>query len=212
MRNIILVALLGVFFLNSCNQTTKTNTEQKDSLATTVDSTVLDSTRTADDVIHAFVKAYAQKSNAGVNALIHPDLGLKIIHRPGAADTYTKVDSMDFAHPIPHYYPYPKIVSDYALSYGKVPVFDCGTEKWNKSGMYCDTTNRPNQLTTIMNFEKDYEPNKYSNAVLQEIQAQEKASYRVVSTTETPLVFHLTKYKGAWYVTVLDRAYGSCEA
>jgi len=78
--------------------------------------------------------------------------------------------------------------------------------------LYCDTLTHPNQLSAIIDFEKEYEPKKYSNAVIQEVKAQEKDSYRVVVTTETPLVFHLTKYKGEWYVTALDRAYGSCEA
>jgi len=213
MRNIISMALVAMFFFYSCNQTTKTNKETKDSVATTVSINERDSSNSIDQVVRSFATAYANKSNTGVNALIHPDLGLKIIYRPGAADTYLRVDSIDFAKPIPNYFPYPTIINNFSkLNYETIPVFDCGLEKWNKTGMFCDTITHPNQLSTIIDFERDYEPKKYSNALIKEIKAQEKDSYRVVITTEIPLVFHLTKYQGAWYVTVLDRAYASCEA
>jgi len=122
MRNLFLTAVIAVLFFNSCNQTTKPNTETKDSTATIVELNEVESSSNIDQVIHAFVKAYGNKSNAGVNALVHPDLGLKIIYRPGAADTYTQVDSIDFAKPLPSYFPYPTIISDFSsLNYEAVP-------------------------------------------------------------------------------------------
>lgn len=200
-----------------CNRSS--NSENSESQIDSVDTPIVDSVvaippqDTLAVCIQEFIQAYAQQNTKAVNKLIHPDLGLKIIYRPGVSDTYVKVDNFDFEKPIPSYYSYAKLKNPTSpLRYSRLPTFDCGTEKWNKYGVYCDTVNHPKQLSTIAAFEGEFDPEKYSPSLLKSLASEERDSYRVIVTAEHPLIFHVQKYKGDWYVTVLDRAYATCDA
>lgn len=213
MRNTFLFMLLVLVSFASCNQTNKSTVLTKDSVVNSDDIVTIDSAgNQLASVVNAFVEAYAHKSNSAVNALLHPDLGLTIIYRPGVSDTFIKMDSIDFSKPMPDYYGYPSLKNDFPLTYGKLPEFDCGTEKWNKLGLYVDSTDYPKQLRNIVAFENEFEPNKYTKKSIDTIRKGEKDSHRVILTTAHPLVFHVQKYQGKWYVTVLDRAYAGCDA
>ncbi|MBD1428868.1 hypothetical protein [Sphingobacterium litopenaei] len=212
MRN-IWIGLLALLTLTvSCNQ--GKNSEKivsKDSVTVVVPVTIEEQNQLSE-VITRFVRAYASKDNAKANALIHPELGIYIIYRPGASDTFVKMDSLDFAHPVPEVFAYPDLNTEFALTFEKLPSYDCGTEKWNKEGFICDTTAHPNQLSNITAFEDEFDEDKFSEEDLIRIEVSEKESYRVIVTADQPLIFHVRKYKGAWYVTTLDRAYAGCDA
>lgn len=203
---IILSALL-----TSCGQGTTNSGIKKDSL-TVVSPITVEEENDLTEVITRFVRAYASKDNNKVNRLIHPDLGFTIIYRPGAADTFVQVDSINFSKSVPDYFPYPTIKNDYALVFEKLPEFDCGREKWTKLGFFCDTTSHPNQLSNIVAFEKEFDESTLPEEQLDKIEVNEAASFRVILTLDTPLVFHVQRYQGAWYVTTLDRAYAGCDA
>lgn len=195
----------------SCNQGKKSDDVSTKDTASVVVPVTIDEQNQLSEVITRFARAYASKDNAKANALIHPDLGIHIIYRPGAADTFVKMDSIDFSKPIPEVYAYPDFSTEYALSFDKLPAFDCGTEKWDKLGFYCDTTSHPNQLSNIAAFEDEFD-DKFSEDDLLRIEIAEKESYRIIITSDTPLIFHVRKYNGLWYVTTLDRAYAGCDA
>lgn len=162
------------------------------------------------ETIIRFSEAYIAQNNEEANALIHPELGLYIIYRPGAANTYEKVDRIDFNDPFPEYFPYTTFESDYILTFEELPVFDCGKERWNKLGFFCDTTTQANDLTEIASF--DHEFNGIDDAALAEIEQLENDTFRVILTKDENLIFHIKQYQGKWYVFVLDRAYGWCDA
>lgn len=195
----------------SCNQGKKSDDVSTKDTASVVVPVTIDEQNQLSEVITRFARAYASKDNAKANALIHPDLGIHIIYRPGAADTFVKMDSIDFSKPITEVYAYPDFSTEYALSFDKLPAFDCGTEKWDKLGFYCDTTSHPNQLSNIAAFEDEFD-DKFSEDDLLRIEIAEKESYRIIITSDTPLIFHVRKYNGLWYVTTLDRAYAGCDA
>jgi hypothetical protein len=210
-KHCISLVLLFALFI-SCNQGKKSEkTTNQDSVVTVIPVTVEEQNHLSE-VITRFARAYSSKDNAKANALIHPDLGIYIIYRPGAGDTFVKMDSLDFANPIPEVFAYPELKTDYPLTYEKLPAFDCGTENWDKMGFVCDTTSHPNQLSNIAAFEDEFDENKFSDDDLIQIERAEKESYRIIITSEYPLVFHVRKFKGAWYVTTLDRAYAGCDA
>ncbi|MCA5006578.1 hypothetical protein [Sphingobacterium bovistauri] len=204
------ILLLSV--LIGCNEVKKSDKEQTRDTAMVVVPVTVDEQNQLAEVITRFARAYASKDNAKANALLHPDLGIHIIYRPGAADTFVKVDSLDFSKPVPEVYAYPEFSADYALAFDKLPTYDCGTEKWDILGFYCDTTSHPNQLSNIAAFEDEFEEDKFSEDDLIKLEVAEKESYRVIITADIPLIFHVRKYKGAWYVTTLDRAYAGCDA
>lgn len=214
MRKLLIGTLVFLIFLTSCNQSDESNT----TTITTEDTTevmtpaIIVDKGNLESVIYAFVKAYESKSNTNVNALIHPELGFTIIYREGVSDTFRKMDSINFAKPIPNYYDYPTIKSNSLVHFETLPEIDCGNEKWDKVGLFCDTTGHPNQVSHIMSFQNEFDANKYPASRIKSVVEEEKNSYRVVLSEEVPLVFHMRKYKGAWYVTTLDRAFGGCDA
>lgn len=207
MKKLLWTLLISSIFAVSCNSSSKKNEDNKDaadSIAT------FEQTQQLTEVITRFARAYISQDNDKVNALIHPDLGLYIIYRPGASDVYAHVSRIDFSKPVPNHFPYTTFQNDYTLTFEKLPVFDCGSEKWDKLGFFADTTATANQLTTIAIFRQEFE--NVSAAEVAQIEELEKDTYRIILTVNENLVFHVKKYEGAWYVIVLDRAYGWCDA
>lgn len=207
MRKLALAFCATALLLAACNPSSKKTEEKKDSVTLAVPTA---DTQAITEVITRFARAYLSQDNEKANALIHPQLGLYVIYRHGAMDTYLRVDSLDFKKPVPEHFPYTTFSNDYTLSFEAVPSYDCGGEKWDKLGFFCDTTLQADQLTAIGKFKLEFK--EINEAALTEIQSLEKDSYRVVLTNAENLIFHVKKYQGAWYVLVLDRAYGWCDA
>ncbi|MEJ5055229.1 hypothetical protein [Sphingobacterium sp. MYb382] len=210
MKNSFLFMSIILLVTVACGPTKKQNEEKKDSVTTLVDTTSIPVTANLKEVITEFAQAYVSQDQQKINTHINPELGLYIIYRPGAGDEYTHVDSINFKKPVPEHFPYGKISTTDLISFAKLPEFDCGTDRWSKLGFFCDTTKTPNQLSTIINFKKEFEP--ISSSEVSKIQTIEKDSYRVILTRGDNLIFHVKKYKDAWYVITLDRAYGWCDA
>ncbi|KGE14729.1 hypothetical protein [Sphingobacterium deserti] len=208
MRKIILAFCCVATLLAACNSSNKKSEETKDSVSTTMRPS--DEAQAMTEVITRFTRAYLSQDSEKANALIHPDLGLYIIYRPGAMDNYQQVERLDFKKPVPEHFPYTSFENDYVLSFAELPHYDCGGEKWDKLGFFCDSTKQANQLAQITAFKQEFE--QIDATTVNTIKELEKDSYRVILTNAENLIFHIKKYKGSWYVTVLDRAYGWCDA
>src|SRR5690606_25444766 len=116
MKNICVAFFISLMMLQACNQgARKTNETIKDSIT---QSSIDNAEEIGDisEVLTRFVRAYASRDQAKINSLLHPELGLTVIYRSGVSDNFTTVDSMDFAHPVPNYYPYPTLDNPYALT------------------------------------------------------------------------------------------------
>ena len=202
------IGILAIFIV-SCTSTNEKKEETKDS---TENRSIAfpEDTQGISEVITRFVRAYISQDAEKANALIHPQLGLYIIYRPGASDRYERVDRLDFKHPIPEHFSYTRFENDYPLTFDKLPTFDCGAETWDKLGFFCDTTSQADQLTKIAAFEHEY--GETSADELKQIEELEKDTFRVILTKDENLIFHVKKYQDKWYVLVLDRAYGWCDA
>lgn len=206
---ILLVLISLTILAASCNsKNNKSEKEQKDSVQQPI---VLEEARQPlSEVIEEFTAAYLAQDNEKANAHIHPDLGLLVIYRPGAMDTFERVDSLDFKKPFPQHFPYTKFTHDFTLTFDKVPEYDCGYDRWNKLGFFADTTAHADQLSNIAAFQREFD--EINDEQQEEIEDFEAGTYRVVLTKNENLIFHVKQYKGAWYVVVLDRAYGWCDA
>lgn len=164
------------------------------------------------EVVTQFVAAYNAQDNGAVNAFIHPDQGLIIVHRPGAVDWFEKVEKIDFGNPVPSYHAYDSATHSYPLRIASLPTYACETESWNKEGLYVDTLGTTNILQPIATHLDEFDDVELDTDYEADIEQAESGSYRVVLTSETPLVFHIKEIDGTWYVTILDRAYGDCSA
>lgn len=208
MKKVLMLFTLTLLLATSCRETKKQTEQTKDTVVTTIEP--LQDTTSMQDVILGFAAAYNTQDTAKTNAYIHPELGLYIIYTPGVADVYQKVKGLDFKKPVPEHFPYSKAKNEYNLRYESLPEFDCGKDRWTKLGFFCDSTATPDQLSQILDFKRDYE--NIPKTEVEQIKMIEKDSYRVILTKNDNLIFHVKRYKGAWYVTVLDRAYGWCDA
>lgn len=182
----------------------------------TIEKTVKkEDSETLEEVLEKLAKAYSDQDSKTVNTYIHPKLGIYIIYRPGALDSYVHQNSFNFSKPIPEYHSYEKLTYKGSLKSGKLPIFDCGTMKWDKLGFYYDKKSRPNELSQTAKFMNEILDAKISNTELQQLKNIEARSYRAIMTSnesEEPFVFHVTKEGEKWYITVIDRAYGGCDA
>lgn len=172
-------------------------------------------TETLEEVLEKLAKAYSEQDSKTITNYIHPKLGLYIIYRPGALDSYVHQYNFNFSKPVPEYHSYEKLIYKGPLKSGKLPIFDCGTMKWDKLGFYYDKKSRPNELSQTAKFMNEILDAKISSTELQQLRSIEAKSYRAIMTsneTEEPLVFHVTKEGSKWYITVIDRAYGGCDA
>ena len=198
-----------LLFLAACSSSTKKTEETKDTVETST-ATFPEDTQGISEVITHFANAYLSQDNEKANTYIHPDLGLYVIYRPGVSDIYERVDSLDFSKPIPAYFPYTSFKSEYTLTFGALPAYDCGLQKWDKLGFYCDTTSQADQLTAIATFQREF--NDVSNSELEEIKRLEKDTFRVILAKDEHLIFHVKKHQDNWYIFLLDRAYAGCDA
>ncbi|SJN21101.1 hypothetical protein [Sphingobacterium sp. JB170] len=210
MRNTLLALFGALLLLVSCNSSSKNNADAQGTVDSVVNVDSAHDARQLNEVITRFARAYISQDSQKANKLVHPDLGLYIIYRPGAMDTYYHADSLDFENPVPRHYPYPTITNDYPLSFQELPVFDCATDQWDKQGFIADTTKNADQLTYIAEFRHEFE--EVTDGELAQIKSFERGSYRIVLTSGENLIFHVKKHEGSWYVIVIDRAYGTCDA
>lgn len=217
-NNFFLLLLTSLWICVSC-----TNTKKQEESESVNDSSVLmnedvpNANNTGDrrfvsDMVIAFIKAYNERDNEKINSYIHPEAGIMFIHRPGAMDWFEKVSKIDFERPVPSYYPYASAENDYEITYEVAPKYDCGTEKWNKMGLFVDLTTATNLLKPIAANLNEFEDVQLAPDYLKQIEMAEKDSYRVVVTTPIPLIFHVKQFGNNWYATILDRGYADCGA
>ena len=172
-------------------------------------------TETLEEVLEKIAKAYTDQDSKTINNYIHPKLGIYIIYRPGALDSYVHQSNFNFSKPVPEYHSYEKLNYKGPLKAGKLPVFDCGTMKWDKLGFFYDKKSRPNELSQTAKFMNEILDAKINKTELQRLRNIETRSYRAIMTSnesEEPFVFHVTKEGEKWYITVIDRAYAGCDA
>ncbi|MFZ4261546.1 hypothetical protein ACFRAE_05855 [Sphingobacterium sp. HJSM2_6] len=214
LKLIRIIGLFGLLVFSSCNSSNKQQQQHLDS-SKRIAINNPEQIKQISEVITRFARAYLSQDQAKINALIHPEQGIAIIHRPGAADRYTIVDAIDFKHPVPSYYAYETFSNEQVLTFESLPSYDCGKEQWEKIGFFTDTTKNSGTqlLETIAKFLDEYEQIAYDEAIKSKINALETGSYRVIlALQDHHLIFHVKQFEEIWYVTILDRAYASCDA
>jgi len=167
-----------------------------------------------DKTIIKVVQAFKEKDATTLNGLINKDIGLIVMFRRGIPDEFSRTDKVDFKKPVPEYLPYFDFSTDYKIKYQTLPVFDCDSMKWSKAGIYCDTTQIDNLLsTTALQLEKN-KGEKVPDSEIEEFVKIENKSRRIVLADNDggELVFYLTLIENKWYLTILDRVSSDCSA
>lgn len=221
-----LLYLVVIILLGSCSrkaekQADKLNpidTVSKDTIAVKVDTIPAveqkkPEAETLEQVILGIKTAFTTHDNTKIAQYIDKSLGFYTIYRPGVQEIYVHATTLDFKKPIPEYYPYSKSNYKGNVVFGQLPIFDCGKGMWNKKGLFCNDKAHPAELSRTAKYMNEFQESKISDSEIQKLKQIESKSHRVILTEgDEPLIFYLTKQGEKWVLTVLDRAYGDCDA
>jgi len=164
----------------------------------------------------AVIKAVAAKNLKALNALVHPVYGVYLVYRPGAMDSYQRFSKLENEYPY-RLEDHPVQAADmnrYPLVYGKLPLYNCDNNTWNRKGFCTDTLKRYAPISEIVAFRKKYDEIEISKADLSAIRMIEKGSRKVVFTGRSGdgIVFYLYYSKGKWYLSIIDTVTTDCSA
>jgi hypothetical protein len=169
-----------------------------------------------EDVIIKTIRAYQTQNEKTLNKLILKNFGIAFVYRRGIMDEFSISNEISFDEPVPEYLPfdYNIIITDYKIHFGKLPVFSCDTEKWNKpDGIYCDTKNTDKTLSNIAKFRNENFESNYSDREIKNFEEIEKKCYKVIVIGKegNEFIFSLTFLENKWYLTIIDR-FEACSA
>lgn len=164
--------------------------------------------------IYIIIKAFKEKDAEKINDMIHPDLKLFVLFRRGTMDEFYKTDKIDFKNPVPEYLPYFDFNADYNLKYNTLPVYNCDDEKWDKTGLYCDTVKTDHLLSKTAYELKKWRGDNIEQTTINRFKDIENKSHRIVmiDKNEGELIFYLTLIDKKWFLTILDRVSSDCSA
>lgn len=206
---LILAPIVAVLFV-MCNQN-KSNTATEKVISK---STKVNGNNTLNATILQVVKAYNAKDAQKLNELINTETGITFFYRQGAFNGYEKEPAIDFEKPVPEYFPYTELVTDYKIRFESLPVYDCDTEMWSKTGLFCDTTQSDHLFSQILKDLVEYRGDRIPKTEIEKYVTLENNSHRIVLTDKNndQLIFYLTRINNKWQLTIIDRASGDCSA
>ena len=114
------------------------------------------------------VKAFKEKDVSTLNGLMSNEIGLIVLFRRGIPNEFSRTAKIDFDNPIPEYLPYFDFLTDFRIKFQAVSAFDCDSMKWSKSGIYCDTTQIDNLLSSTARQIEKNKGVKVPNSVIEE--------------------------------------------
>lgn len=160
------------------------------------------------------VLALSSSDSVALNNLIHPRLGLWVIHRPGAIDAVTNLEKPVSLRNWNRYLAYVRAERVGRPAAGKLS-HTCETDSWNRTGfVICDTCN-DDKLRIIADFRKawfsDTMPEKQRKKAETVLKSDVKCWY-VEDVNAPGLVFQLTWYENRWWLTVLNLVDSDCGA
>jgi hypothetical protein len=157
------------------------------------------------------VTALSTRDSVTLSKYIDRRTGVFILNRIGVFDTYEHFATLGFRDTTYPYAPFYDNVKLTPLNYSTLPKFNCGTEKWTKSGTFVDTTRIDHLLSKIA---KD--PNrpfkKVSTKTINELYKLENKSRRVVIAENNwnELILYLSYVNNKWVLTIIDKATTDC--
>lgn len=225
-KRFISLFIIFITVFASCNRTA----DKKENQVDTTDKILIDTISKPIDTISAvqidsvqvetlqqailnITRAYTSHDSKTLNQYIDNKIGYYTIYRPGVQEVYVHDTKIDFNKPIPDYYQHTKSIFSGKLIFAQLPIYDCGKESWSKKGLFCNNKQHPTELSRTAKYMNELQDAKISATEIQKLKDLESKSYRVILADENnPLVFHITKNGEKWILTVLDRAYGGCDA
>lgn len=167
-----------------------------------------------DSGIIEIIKAFDSNDSKLINKYLHPDYGLFVLFRRGVMDEYQHIEDFDFKNPVPEYLPFFGFKINLSIDYTSLPLYDCDSGKWSKTGLFCDTLMIDTLLSNTAKNLIKWRGDKIAQSEIDTINKLEKSSHRIVliDNDEGELIFYLTLINEKWYFTILDRVSSDCSA
>ena len=168
-----------------------------------------------ENMIIKTIKAYQNKDVITLNQYILQDFGVILLYQP---TFYYRIHILDrisnrirFSYLDYDFFEKRINIDDYKISYGKLPEFDCGDEKWNKpSGIYCDTINTYRELSdaVIADIEMEVGDN-WSAKFITKFKEIERESFKIIVIGKQQwdyLIFYVAFIENKWHITIIENA------
>jgi len=157
-----------------------------------------------EQAINETIFSFRYNDEQRLNGLIMKDFGVAYINTPGIYTTFyiSKKLSPDFVGELGDI-GYNELSDSYRINYEKFPVYSCEDEKYNKSGVYCDTTSFYRGLAGIARQNNQVEISNWSAKEIKKFEELGKSSREIfIADTEgRALNFILTLWEDKWYLT-----------
>lgn len=159
------------------------------------------------NTINALINA---KNWTELNKYVHPDYGFYIYDNPGVrtvATNYRKFDELTDTEGkkdevVMNKMRDLKVDLKHKLISGKVPSWDCGKDKWNKKGSYCQDLSSYPGLSENVLWSSGNEDNPNQPQVIKAKAFGKLIRKHVIQTDGYDMYFAFID--GAWYIAVID--------
>jgi hypothetical protein len=167
-----------------------------------------------EKTIIKLVDAYNSQNQEEINSLVNKNEGVVTLYRTGVFNEFKRSAIYDFDNPVPPNYKYPHIPAEMKLQFTILPKFDCGSDSWDKYGLYCDTIYKDTMLSGTLENLRTYRGDKIDSKEIMRMKKLEQNSVRIVLAQKDfqHFIFYLTLIEKRWYFTAHDRITGDCSA
>lgn len=160
--------------------------------------------------LNKVVTALSKRDSATLSKYTNKNIGVYILNRVGAMDTYshfTKLGFSDTSYPNAPFYDHVTLTQ---LRYSRLPTFDC--EKWTKTGTFVDTSRTDHLLSKIAKgLNKEFK-GKVAAKTMNQFYSLENKSRRVVIADDhgNELIIYLSFINSKWVLSIIDKATCDC--
>jgi hypothetical protein len=160
---------------------------------------------TVTDLLIDAIVSIIRSNGESLNNLILKDFGVAEVNTPGIYTVVSMSDKMPYVAKLGSVPGYVEIGDWYQVNFEKFPDFNCAEEKWNKHGIYIDTTSFDGTLASIARMNNSQGISEWSAKELKKFDELGKSSRTamIVDNEERALKFIITLWEGEWYITAI---------
>lgn len=216
----LFLSLLALAILSACGEKAAMNTVAPTPKTDTATPTVA-AAPNEEETAKAILQLLKNDDIAAINKnYIHPQFGFYNIYRIGTSDLFKHhlqlksekdldIKSLETTEtPLLGGFSEDKNIPN--LSRTDVE-YDCSQMKWKKEGFFMSNNMTYPSLPEVMKQYEILQEQKVSAQDKEKAEFVQKNSVRVVSTN-SDIIFYLTKIDGKWYITLIDRVTTDCSA
>jgi len=161
------------------------------------------------EAVKSIIYNLSNRDSIGLSKYIDTKMGTWLLYRNGTKDTYEFRRTIGFSDTTFPNFPFYDKARFTRIKYSTLPIFDCGTQKFSKIGVFTDTIHIDHLLSTTAIQNGDSSKNQ-----ILPIEILENIGRRIVvaDNNGNELIFYLSYYDNKWWLTILDKLTCDCSA